>query len=235
MAEPLPIEAFIVNRLAELGLKPKHLVQRCGYKNVSKGIRRLRELYVGGFAGAEVIIRGLPTALEVKETVVAQALEDSRRMVEAMIGAARARENLAYRASFVPHAIIVTEQSVPEPIFVAALIGVHRLLIIEFDTQYGEITFPLQAKAGVAQKLADWGRNGVPAKGLPAFSRPVEFIVNYSPDGSIKYDLDLNPIEVRNYAVQPGGAKSKIRNRTLPEGFFSIAHKNLSNEGGLNQ
>jgi hypothetical protein len=34
---------------------------------------------------------------------------------------------------FQPHAVILTERSVPQPIFVAAIIGVERLLRVDFD------------------------------------------------------------------------------------------------------
>ena len=223
MSEPLPIETLIVKRAAELGLKPNLLVQRCGYKNVHKGIRRLRDLYAGSFEGAGVIVGGLPTALELPETVVSQALEESRRIVDRAIEAARASEEIAWRTSFVPHAVIVAERSVPEPIFIAALIGVPRLLLIEFDLQFGETTFPLQAKNGIAKKLAEWGRNDVPAKALPAFGCPIGFFVNYSPDRAVEFDLEMNPIKERTSAFRPGRASLKFGKRTVPQGLINVS------------
>jgi hypothetical protein len=41
---PLAIQILIEDRSQELGLGRSQLVQRCGYKNISKGIRRLDEL-----------------------------------------------------------------------------------------------------------------------------------------------------------------------------------------------
>ena len=38
---PLAIEALIAGRLQDLKLTPVELVRRCGYKNLSKGLRRL--------------------------------------------------------------------------------------------------------------------------------------------------------------------------------------------------
>jgi hypothetical protein len=34
---------------------------------------------------------------------------------------------------FRPHGVILTERSVPQPIFVAAIIGAERLLRVDFD------------------------------------------------------------------------------------------------------
>ena len=47
--QPLAIEALVSRRCDELGLSHKELIRRCGYKNVSKGLRRLEQLYAGRF------------------------------------------------------------------------------------------------------------------------------------------------------------------------------------------
>lgn len=61
------------------------------------------------------------------------------------------------RGAFRPHAIIAPERSVPEPIFVAAIIGVERLLLIKLNRSRGEDSYVEQAKAGICRKL-----NGIP-------------------------------------------------------------------------
>ena len=43
----LAIQLLITSRCRELRLGRAELVRRCGYKNVSKGLRRLEQLYVG--------------------------------------------------------------------------------------------------------------------------------------------------------------------------------------------
>jgi hypothetical protein len=55
-----------------------------------------------------------------------------------------------------PHAIILTERKVPEPIFIAAMIGVDKLLRIDFDLNQGTIIFANQAIKGVRHKLSEW-------------------------------------------------------------------------------
>ncbi len=69
-----------------------------------------------------------------------------------------ARAEAEWRAAFQPHAIIVTERSVPSPIFVAALIGVEKILRIEFDTSLPEETYFHQAVAKLPEQTIAFGR-----------------------------------------------------------------------------
>jgi hypothetical protein len=104
----------------------------------------------------------------------------------------------AWRAEFRPHAIIITERRRPEPIFVAAFIGVDVLLRVDFDLTAGSISFVQQSLDGLRHKLARWRGS------LPAFGRPVGFIVNYSPDRAIRFDLEGNPAERFDRAYRLG-------------------------------
>jgi hypothetical protein len=47
-------------------------------------------------------------------------------------------EDMGSTLVFRPHAIIATDRFVPSPIFVAALIGVEKILRIDFDTSHPE-------------------------------------------------------------------------------------------------
>ena len=216
-AEKLPIEVLIAERMAALDLTPYRLVLLCGYKNSSKGLRRLRDLNYGHIDEAKQIIAGLPTALKVPEAIVARAVEDSHRMLDARAAATEAKEEAEWRANFSPHAIVVAENKVPQPIFIAALIGLRRLRFIELESNQGEATFPSQARAGVDAKLREFGRDGKAASELPAFGRPIGFIVNYTPDRAVRYDLDLNPVEEFPHAYRGGRVSLRVRNKGLVE------------------
>jgi hypothetical protein len=98
-----------------------------------------------------------------------------------------------WRIAFRPHAIIATDRSVPSPIFVAALIGVEKILRIDLDTSLPEETFVHQALAKVPDQTA-------------AFGRPIGVTINYSPDRAVRYDLNGNPIETLAEAVRCGEA-----------------------------
>ena len=65
--DPLPIKTLISNRCDELGLRPAELVRRCGYKNISKGLRRLESVAQGYFKGNDALIEALSAAIAERE------------------------------------------------------------------------------------------------------------------------------------------------------------------------
>jgi hypothetical protein len=202
--QTLAIEALVRGRCQELGLRPVELVRRCGYKNVSKGLRRLEQLRAGNFKSSFGLVVTLPAALEVPVEVVKDTVEKTERYLHDSAEA-------AWRAAFRPHAIIVTERSRPEPLFVAAFIGVDVLLRIDFDLTAAPVTFIKQSLDGLRQKLARWRGS------LPAFGRPVGFIVNYSPDRAVRFGLQGNPIELFDRAYRLGQAVLSIGGRPFSQ------------------
>jgi hypothetical protein len=98
---------------------------------------------------------------------------------------------------FTPHALILTERSVPQPMFVAAVIGVERLLRVDLDAAAAPVTFAGQALRAVRRRLAQWGSDQ-----LPAFGRPIGVVVNYGPDRAVAFDMDGAPRAVLAMAKQ---------------------------------
>lgn len=214
----LAITALIRRRCEELGLAPADLVLRCGYKNISKGLRRIEEICRGSFAGGHALLRALPAALEVPTEAVTRAVEDTRRQLH------EAQEE-AWRAAFKPHAIILTERKIPEPIFVAAFIGVDRLLHVDFDLQKGPISYVKQALDVLGKKLNAWGSDQ-----LPAFGRPTGVVVNYTPVRAVRFDLSGKPIAILDRAHRVGDAslsigKHPISSRELEAILFGGSQK----------
>ncbi len=72
MFEQYPIHSLIESRLTALGLGRGHLASRCGFRNVSKGLRRIDALCDGDLSSmaSMKVIATLPAALEVGESVV---------------------------------------------------------------------------------------------------------------------------------------------------------------------
>ena len=123
-------------------------------------------------------------------------------------------EEAAWRASFKPHAIILTERERPEPIFLAALIGVERLLRVDFDLEGDRESYAQKALQGMQRHLAKW-------KGaVPAFGQPIGFVVNYSPDYAIRFDLDGMPREFFRKAYRVGQAHLLVKGRPISQGIF---------------
>jgi hypothetical protein len=92
---------------------------------------------------------------------------------------AEARDKI-WRENFCPHAIILTENTVPSPIFVAAIFGVEKLLRIDLDATQGPVRFVKQ----VLDHLPE---------GVPAFGKRIGFVINYSPDTAVRFDPNGQP------------------------------------------
>jgi hypothetical protein len=116
-------------------------------------------------------------------------------------------EEAAWREEFKPHAIISTERLIPQPIFVAAILGVTNLLRIDFDLTQEPGTFIGQALEGLNKKLAHWNSNGI----IPAFGKATGFVINYAPDQATEYDLKEKPIQTLNKARRLGTASLRVQ------------------------
>lgn len=191
MTEALPIRSLVETRCKELGLSPAAFVGRLGYRNEAKGLRRLDQILAGDFKTLGAVIEHLPEALEVQVEVVKQTVDDTKRQLH------EAKEQES-RAAFKPHAIIITERSVPSPIFVAAVLGVDRLLRIDFDLSKDPSTFVSQTLSGLNQKLQRWGTS------IPAFGKPTGFVINYTHDRHARFDIDGKLVELKGQHQQLG-------------------------------
>lgn len=215
--EPLAIASLIVDRSQVLGLSRADLVRRTSYKNIPKGLRRLDDLLSGELDKARVLIGALPAVLDVPPEMVEHAIEETRRQVADAKEAARQAREAAWRAAFRPHAIVLTERTVPQPIFVAAIIGVERLLRMDFDLALPPVSYVSQAQAGIRRKLSEFkSESGRISDALPAFGRPVGVIVNYTPDRAIRFDLHGNALEILPRAHRPTDAYITLRGRPIP-------------------
>lgn len=209
MTADLPIRLLLETRCKELRLSHAALVSRLGYKNKAKGLRRLDQILVGDFKTLIVIIQHLPEALEVPVEIVNQAVDDTKKQLHG------AREQ-ASRAAFKPHAIILTERAVPSPIFVAAVLGVDRLLRIDFDLSKDPSTFVSQALSGLNQKLQKWGSS------IPAFGKPIGFVINYTYDRHGRFDLDGKLVELKGQHQQLGEATLTVSGRKSLADIFQL-------------
>jgi hypothetical protein len=132
---------------------------------------------------------------------VKRALDQTVREIElAEKQEAEARDKI-WRENFRPHAIILTEQTVPSPIFVAAITGVEKLLRIDLDLTQEPVSFVRQ----VHDRLPE---------GVPAFGKTVGFVINYLPDKAVRFDRNGQPIAILDKAVRPGTVR--LGGRPIP-------------------
>ena len=193
MKSDLAIATLIRSRMTELGLSRGEFAKRLGYRNIAKGIRRIDVLCDGDLEGTKHFLDVLPQALETSAETVKRALDQTVRELElAAKEEAEARDKI-WRENFRPHAIILTERTVPSPIFVAAMIGVEKLLRIDLDATQGPVSFVKQ----VLDRLP---------VGVPAFGKTVGFVINYSPDQAVRFDRNGQANVILDKAVRPGTA-----------------------------
>jgi hypothetical protein len=203
MKNDLAIATLIRSRLTELGLSRGEFAKRLGYRNIAKGIRRIDALCDGDLEGTKQFLDALPQALETSSDTVKLALEQTVRELElAEKQEAEARDKL-WRENFRPHAIILTEHTVPSPIFVAAMIGVEKLLRIDLDATQGPVSFVRQVLDRLPERV-------------PAFGKPIGFVINYSPDKAVRFDPNGQPIAMLDKAVRPGTAALRLGGRPIP-------------------
>ena len=218
MVQKLPIRVLIESRLRELGLTRADLIRRTAYKDVTKGLRRLDELYQGDLQRGQGLVKMLATALDVPADAVRTAVQETYDQLNEEDRRAAEAKEARWRASFKPHAIIMTEKRVPQPIFVAGLIGVERILRIDFDITAGRRSYVHQALRGVQAKQEQWGNVN-----LPAFGKPTGVVVNYAPERAVRYDLEGNALELLPKARRPGEITLSVGRRELPPGLLRTA------------
>jgi hypothetical protein len=198
----LPIALLIRNRMQSLGITSGQLAARCGYVNIGKGLRRLDNLCKADWSGNEYLIQSLPHALEITPEELEASIAETQRSIEEAAEA-------AYRAAFVPHAIILTERKRPSSIMTAIWLGVT--LRLPLDEQAGIVTFPAQAIKGIEQQLEKYNSRGE----IPTLGKPTGFIVNYSPDKAVQFDLTGNPLSAFDRSHRSGEASLSISGRKL--------------------
>jgi len=125
-------------------------------------------------------------------------------------------EKVADRGTFKPHAVILTERTVPEPIFVAAFMGVDRLLRIDFDLSLPRASFVRQALDGISGKLGTDGK-------VPSFGFPVGFVINYAPNRAIRFNVQGRAQELLPRAYCAGSAVLSVKGREIPDGLLAPA------------
>jgi hypothetical protein len=121
MFERYPIHNLIETRRASLGVGRGELARRCGFKNVSKGLRRIENVCNGDLAspGAKAVIVALPAALELEASDVGKAVKETAVIITRARAEEEAKREAAWRASFKPVAYLVGTESRPSRFMVS--------------------------------------------------------------------------------------------------------------------
>lgn len=215
MSDHYPIHNLIENQAKRLSLRRSELALRCGFKNVEKGLRRIDGVCHGDLdsPGAKMVLDNLASALEVEKVVVENAIATTADIIAEANRLAEAKREAAWRESFKPHAYLVGSQNRPSQItFYGLTGGPERWLKIPLDLSQPAVTYAVQAHEFVAKMPF-----------VPYHGRTTGYVVNYTPDSAVRFDLDGNPVEHFDRAYMPGQVEVFIGKHKLPaRGLFGI-------------
>ena len=129
-----PIGRFLLERTRALGLSRRELVSRLGYRQMGMGHRALTAALMTGTV-PPYMRKLLADALEVDDTLVDAVVAATTRQQQDEARALILAREAAYRAAFKPHLRTETTRTIPEPIFIAALLGIARLRHVEVSSE----------------------------------------------------------------------------------------------------
>jgi hypothetical protein len=206
-----PIHELIENRCNELGIGRSQLAQRCGFKNISKGLRRIDTVCAGDLNSqtSKNVVNALPDALGLEKAMVETAIHDTDEIIAEAERKAAAEREAAWRASFLPHGYLLGTHERPSSITIYGLTGgPERWRKIRLDLSQLPVTFAGQAHAAVKKTPI-----------VPFHGPTTGFIVNYTPDNAVRFDLEGIPVEQLSHAYRPGEVGVFIGKRELPSGW----------------
>ena len=189
-----PLASLVRERMAHLGLTMPAVAARLGYTNTNKGSRRLQSMMAGDIAAHRDILSRLAEALEISDESIAEAVRASAALKEQ-----------AYRANFVPHAIIVTERTIPSQITFCALTRGEAALRFTLDTTRPRTSYCRQAGNEIDRRT-DHRRCEI-----PFFGRVLGFVVSYDPCRAVRFDLDGRALGILSRSPQVGQSHWSIR------------------------
>lgn len=200
MSSALPIASLIEQRTSVLCLTRAELVQRLGYRNISKGLRSLEYVCSGDLSRYPDLLRALPGALEVSRQEIDDAVLDTLATLQAVHDEEMKVADASYRRTFQPHAVILAR---PAQVFVIALLNAEHLLRINVDLSAPRDTWLAQAVAAI------------PARVL-GFDKPHGIVMNYSPDDAVHFDLATQTTTQLSAAKRIGRASSRMDTASAP-------------------
>ena len=123
--------------LRSLCVSRTELVRRLGYRKIGNGHKALAEALTTGVVPVHMR-KHLSSALELDEAVVDSVLESTSRQRQDEWRASLLAKEKRHITRFRPHLRTETARTVPQPIFVAALIGTARLRLVEVPSEIWE-------------------------------------------------------------------------------------------------
>ena len=132
-----PIGRFILERARALGLTRSDLARSLGYRDLGDAHKALASALKTGTVPAHMR-KHLSSALESDEAVVDSVIESTSRQRQDEWRARLLAKETERLARFQPHLRTETARTIPEPIFIAALMGTARFRLVEVPSEIWE-------------------------------------------------------------------------------------------------
>jgi hypothetical protein len=170
------------------------LVRRLGYRQIGNGHRALGEMLTTGMVPPQ-IAKHLADALQVNETLVAAVVAATVRQQRDEASQRILAREAAYRTAFQPHLRCETERTIPEPLFVAALLTSARLRLVPVSSETWHMSVDERDRL-LKRAIHDHYREN---RGhVPSFGAIVGYtavvMAGYRLDFGLSYDLDGDPV-----------------------------------------
>jgi hypothetical protein len=133
-----PIGRFVLHRARALGLTRGELARRLGYGDLGNAHKSLGVALTTGTVPVHMRLH-LAGALEIDQTMLDAVMAATARQQHDEQRARMVAQESAYAANFRPHLRTETARKVPQPIFVAALIGTARLRCVDLPAETWDV------------------------------------------------------------------------------------------------
>jgi len=185
--KPITLQILIEKECARMGVSDQEFTRLIGIKKFHKVKPFIEQVKCNQMKKMLPMRHRIVDVLDVTIEQVDEAIQASKDTYYGEIDA-------AWRASFQPHAVLVTANKIPSPIFVAAITGSAKKLYIVPPANLSQLAWP------------SWIAKHVPEEVL-AFGKVEGFVINYTPDHAIRFDLLGNPVETLGAAYRRGAAQ----------------------------
>lgn len=181
------LHAYLAQQCAQHKIRRGTIPSLLHISNANKALRRYDALLRGDLSDADLIERIRACPLLAGEHFD-EALEETRRYVDASRKERLLADELRARAAFTPHLWVVPENKIPSPIFVVAMLGVATLKRVEIPEEIASLSNPGDILIAMGSMLKE--RCNDRAYMASPFGRAVQVLYRDTYDHSYVYDIE---------------------------------------------
>jgi hypothetical protein len=181
------LHAYLAQQCAQHKIRRGTIPSLLHISNANKALRRYDALLRGNLSDADLIERIRACPLLAGEHFD-EALEETRRYVDASRKERLLADELRARAAFTPHLWVVPENKIPSPIFVVAMLGVATFKRVEIPEEIASLSNTGDILIALGSMLKERCRDR--AYMASPFGRAVQVLYRDTYDHSYVYDIE---------------------------------------------